>query len=64
MTNTSEQRSSIIDGSTETQEFTAPTIESKLEPVFETILVEIMTVFGIEAVVQKRLIGYRDRQEK
>ncbi len=56
-------RLSLIDGSVESVPQSAGTDPKELEPVFEEILVEMLTLEGLETVLQKRIVGFREREQ-
>ncbi len=56
-------QTSVIDGSTEpvTRE-SKPLRPTQYEPIYEEVLVQRLTLDGIEVVLQKRLIGYKEKK--
>lgn len=55
---------SVIDGSLEQTEPSRSVKQKKdLEPIFEEVITQILTLEGLEEKVQKRLIGFKERAE-
>lgn len=55
---------SVIDGSLEKVELNNRVQQQKkLEPIFEEIIIQALTLEGLEEKVQKRLIGFKERAE-
>ncbi len=55
-------RLSLIDGSLETVEQPQVATQPGLEPIYEEVLVQVPTPFGVEEIRRKRIIGFRERQ--
>lgn len=54
-------RASLVDGSLEQVTFADVSLDSTLEPVFQTVMRVMATLDGPEEVEQKVLIGFRQR---
>ena len=59
------KRASLIDGSVETQLHTTNQESNKnIVPIFEEILVDVLTLDGIEKKRQKRLVGFKPQEKE
>jgi len=56
-------RASLVDGSTEKIPSVQHPLLAQFEPIFEEIIVPVMTFDGLEMQAQKRLIGYKKRKK-
>lgn len=56
-------RISLIDGSVEEVRQNETTeLQTPLTPVYEEIIVQVLTLDGVEVKTQKRLIGFEERK--
>ncbi len=57
-------RLSLIDGSIESTKLAeADQSIKEFEPLFEEILVNVLTLEGMEQVIHKRIVGFREREK-